>query len=64
MKYTRTRKNGICCPRCGCRHIPVVGTYRIGDGVMRRYRECRNCGNRLTTTESIGTRPKDVPDRG
>jgi len=54
MKYTRTKQAGLVCPQCGCRHIPVVSTYRIADGVVRRYRRCRHCGRPITTTEHVG----------
>jgi transcriptional regulator NrdR family protein len=60
MKYTRIKHTGVCCPKCGCKHVPAVGTYRVSDGVMRRYRECRNCGYRLTTTESASVTPSEA----
>lgn len=57
MTYTRSKAKhtGLVCPTCGCRHIPVAGTYRLSDGVTRRYRVCRHCGRRFSTHES--TRP-------
>jgi transcriptional regulator NrdR family protein len=60
MKYTRRQHSGVCCPRCGCRHVPTVGTYRIADATTRRYRECRHCGYRFTTTEYVGTRAETL----
>lgn len=42
---------GICCPRCGCRHHSVVYVRRSAGGVVRRRRECRNCGRRFSTSE-------------
>lgn len=54
MKYTRTKHVGLVCPQCGCRHIPVSNTYRIADGLMRRYRRCRHCDRVFITTEKIG----------
>ena len=45
------RTDGISCADCGCRHSYVVRTERIGD-VVRRTRQCRNCGRTYHTTES------------
>lgn len=42
---------GIPCPRCGCRHHSVAYVRRSNGGVVRRRRECRNCGRRFTTSE-------------
>jgi len=53
MKYVVSKNTGLVCPRCGCRHIPVTGTYRISDGVTRRYRECRHCGKVFCSHESV-----------
>lgn len=44
---------GIVCPRCHCRHWHVRNT-RQRTGEVRRYRECRNCGHILRTTEKPG----------
>lgn len=41
---------GIECPRCGCTHFEVVRTIR-GDDEVRRQRQCRHCGRRMTTIE-------------
>lgn len=47
-------KRGLECPKCGCKHLPVVYTRAtILSRVMRR-RECRNCGRRITTYERSG----------
>lgn len=43
---------GIPCAECGCRHSYVIRTERIGE-LVRRTRECRNCGNRFYTTEAV-----------
>lgn len=43
---------GIPCTECGCRHSYVIRTERIGE-LVRRTRECRNCGNRFYTTEAV-----------
>ena len=45
---------GIQCPKCGCGHFEVVYTRRIPGGAIRRRRECRYCGRRVTTTERMG----------
>jgi hypothetical protein len=42
---------GLACRRCGCRHFYVVYTRRASGGRLVRRRECRNCGQRLTTVE-------------
>jgi hypothetical protein len=36
------KSNGLTCPKCGCHHLPVYGTKRVGTRVMR-YRRCRHC---------------------
>jgi transcriptional regulator NrdR family protein len=48
-------KRGLECPRCGCKHFWVVYTRKAPRGCVRRRRECRHCGRRITTYEhSIG----------
>jgi transcriptional regulator NrdR family protein len=49
---TTDPKPGIACPQCGCRHFDVVKIVRA-TGYLRRRRECRNCGRRVTTSERI-----------
>ena len=44
--------DGIPCAECGCRHSYVIRTERIGE-VVRRTRECRNCGKRFFTSEAV-----------
>jgi transcriptional regulator NrdR family protein len=44
-------RRGIECPRCGCRHFRVIYTRAAWGGGLRRRRECRYCGHRITTTE-------------
>lgn len=44
---------GLACPRCGCRHLPVVYT-RPKPGHILRVRECRHCGKRMSTRERTG----------
>jgi len=42
---------GLGCRRCGCQHFYVVYTRRAPGGKLIRRRECRNCGQRMTTVE-------------
>jgi hypothetical protein len=44
-------RNGIACPVCGCRDLRVQTTRR-GEGLILRYRVCRNCGAHKPTIES------------
>jgi len=44
---------GVCCPSCGCGHAPVRETRKYAGGLTRRYRTCRHCGRRFTTTERV-----------
>lgn len=44
---------GIECPNCGCKHFYVIYTRRAASGKLVRRRECRNCGRRMTTWESV-----------
>lgn len=46
-------QRGLVCPRCGCRHLPVVYTRPKG-GHLLRVRECRHCAKRITTRERMG----------
>lgn len=45
-------KAGLECPDCGCCDFYLVKIVR-GNGYVRRRRECRHCGRRVTTTERI-----------
>lgn len=45
------RQLGIACPRCGCRDLRVIYTRHQRGGRIRRRRECRHCGRRITTDE-------------
>lgn len=38
------------CGRCGCKDTKVINC-RQSSGVMRRMRECVQCGHRYTTVE-------------
>jgi DNA-directed RNA polymerase subunit RPC12/RpoP len=51
---------GVECPNCGCRdfrHSHVISTRCPVAGILRRRRECRHCGRRLTTTERAEATP-------
>lgn len=41
---------GIPCRNCGCEHHHVVYVRKLMKRIVRR-RECRNCGERFTTSE-------------
>lgn len=43
---------GLECPRCNCKHVPVIRTTDSFH-CRRRRRECRHCGYRFTTTERL-----------
>jgi DNA-directed RNA polymerase subunit RPC12/RpoP len=44
-------KRGLECRYCGCKHFRVIYTRRGWGGKLIRRRECRHCGNRMTTWE-------------
>ena len=46
-------KRGLECPRCGCGHFRVLYTRRTWGGRLLRRRECRHCGQRMTTYEKV-----------
>ena len=52
-------ENGLECPACGCRHLPVLYTRRHVKRI-KRVRQCRNCGRRVISYERI----PDLPVRG
>jgi len=41
---------GLECRNCGCRHFVVDHTRKVNRMIIR-YRRCRNCGQRMTTSE-------------
>jgi hypothetical protein len=41
---------GVVCRKCGCADLRVLNT-RYSMGRIVRYRQCRNCGKRVTTYE-------------
>lgn len=45
------KRNGIECPRCGCKDVPVQRTVRQPMGKTLRYRKCRHCGRSFATIE-------------
>jgi len=52
-KHQTKEDRGIRCPKCGCGHWRVIYTRPSLGGRLRRRRECRLCGRRLTTAESV-----------
>ena len=53
LKRENTEAVGLRCPKCGCRHL-IVDTVRQQFDEAKRYRVCRNCGQRVRTFERIG----------
>jgi len=51
MPEQQADDGGIECRTCGCRHLHVVETRRTLGRRIRRVRECRQCGRRVTTYE-------------
>ncbi len=49
-------EKGLACPACGCHHLLVLRTRPHTGGRVMRQRECRNCGRRLITYESLPDR--------
>lgn len=47
----RDEQRGLICAKCGCRHFRVIYTRPAWGSILRRRRECRHCGHRMTTTE-------------
>lgn len=45
-KELETRDAGVRCPKCHCRHCPVVRVRHKGR-YTRRKRECRHCANQF-----------------
>lgn len=46
-------KLGLVCRRCACQHFKVIYLKRLPNGAIVRRRECRHCGTRMTTRETI-----------
>lgn len=44
---------GLRCRNCGCQHLPVWRTTPLANGKIRRERRCRNCRQRMFTTEVL-----------
>lgn len=43
---------GLVCRTCGCRHFDTLQTLKR-EGKIDRRRECRNCGWRCMTSETV-----------
>ena len=52
--YPENSPHGIACPKCGCKHHFVLYKRAKGNVVVRR-KECRHCGSRLFTRETLQT---------
>lgn len=53
------------CMYCGCLDSKVIDSRSGEDGtIIRRRRECTNCGRRFTTYETVETTPIFVIKRG
>jgi transcriptional regulator NrdR family protein len=50
---TPIEDRGLRCRKCGCRDLRVVYTRPAGGAKVIRRRECRYCGQRLTTSERV-----------
>jgi hypothetical protein len=60
---TRQMDRGLTCRRCSSQELRVVYTRRRIGGVQVRQRECRRCGERITTWErAIGIAQAGVSD--
>ena len=48
---------GLRCKTCNCGHFYTLYTRRVYGNRIRRRKECRNCGKRVTTTEKVVGEP-------
>jgi len=53
METNTAMPKGLVCPKCGGRRFGVVYTRPGWGGKLVRRRRCRNCGQRVTTTERV-----------
>lgn len=53
QRATEGDDRGLRCRHCGCGHFRVVYTRRAWGGKLIRRRECRHCGQRITTWERM-----------
>ena len=52
IDLNKTQENmGLECRQCGCKHFRVLYTRSAWGGRIKRRRECRHCGRRITTWE-------------
>ena len=54
---TKEPDNGVMCPKCECRHVPVINSRPSYKKRIRRRRECRYCKYRFTTYEETPDPP-------
>jgi DNA-directed RNA polymerase subunit RPC12/RpoP len=57
MSEAEREQVGPVCPDCGCRHFYTIKTLPIFGSRIRRRRECRYCGRRITTEEIFPSEP-------
>jgi len=58
LQEMAAESQGLGCPKCGCLMVDVSYRVAIANG-YRRVRACRNCGQRIQTTEQYdGLLPK------
>ncbi|TWU12084.1 transcriptional regulator NrdR [Symmachiella macrocystis] len=50
---TSDRQRGLQCSACGHRRLRVVYTRAAKGGKLVRRRECRECGERISTWEQV-----------
>jgi len=60
----RAPGDGLLCRRCGCRHFRTIYTRPGAFGSVRRRRECRHCGLRITTVERTCDDPRPTDAAG
>ncbi|HNO80614.1 MAG TPA: hypothetical protein PKN33_21410 [Phycisphaerae bacterium] len=46
-------RRGLACPKCGSNHFFVVYTRRVLGSKIMRSRECKHCGRRVITYETV-----------
>ena len=57
-----SRDLGLRCSKCSCRHFRVIYTRPARAGRIKRRRECRHCGKRVTTVETETTNDTEAGD--
>lgn len=55
---------GICCPKCGDSRMAAKKTRHRGPGVTVRVRQCKACGHKIRTSESVESFSHNPPRAG